>query len=220
MGKTLVLSKSALQKVLIEQEVSSEANYKQRLQYPIWPGGISGITIGLGLDVGTQSPEALQKALSGILLQEDIDRLKKVCGILGFICKEKLPIPVKVLWSQALQIFYRSSLPKYAKEAASVYDELETLHPYEQTVFVGLVYNRGAGLNDKAGSDRRKEMKLLVNAIKSDDDKLMASLVRQMKRLWDEKKQGGLIARRELEAHLLELPDDPIPEDDKLYIEI
>lgn len=220
MSTELILSKWALLKVLIEQEVSNEANYKNKLQQPIWPGGLSGITIGLGYDIGYQKPEELQKDLDGIVAQADIDRLKIYCGIVGHLCKAKLPVPVTITWSQALKIFYRSSLPKYAKEASQIYDELHTLHPYEQTVFVGLVYNRGALLKDKEGSDRRKEMRMLVQEIREDDDKGMAALIRQMKRLWDQRKLGGLIARRELEAQLVELPDDPIAEEDKIYLTV
>lgn len=220
MSTVITLSKWALSRVLIEAEVSSEAHYKAKLQYPIWPGKISGITIGLGYDLAHHTPEQVAKDLDGILEPADITRLQKYCGLMGTICKSKLPIPVKLTWSGALQLFYRSSLPKYVKEAADAYDELETLHPYEQTMFVDLVYNRGSLLKDAPGSTRRKEMRLLADAIKADDDKMMAALIRQMKRLWDEKNEGGLIKRRELEAQLVELPDDPIPEEDKLYITI
>lgn len=220
MSKILTLSKKAIADLIIEQEVSSEANYKQRLQYPIWPGGTSGVTIGLGYDIGNQSAVQAQKDLEGILPQEDIDRLKRYCGLIGTICKQKLPIPVKVSWDQAEKIFYRTSIKRYARMAASVYDELETLHPYEQTAVVGLVYNRGSNTKDAPGSDRRREMNLLIQAIKLDDDKTMAKLFRQMKRLWDERKQGGLIRRRELEAAYIEAVDTPISEEDKLYIEL
>jgi len=216
MSKILTLSRKAIEDLIIEQEVSSRENYIKRLQYPIWPGGISGITIGLGYDLAHHTPEQVQKDLSGILDQVDIDRLKRYCGIVGTICKGKLPIPVKVTWDQAQKIFYFTSLKKYARMAANVYDELETIHPYEQTAVVGLVYNRGASLTGSS----RTEMNLLIQAIKLDDDKTMVKLFRQMKRLWDEKKQGGLIRRRELEAVYIEAVDNPIPEEDKLYIEI
>lgn len=220
MSKVLCLSKKAIVDLIIEQEVSSEANYKQRLQYPVWPGGTSGITIGLGYDVGNQSVEQIHKDLEGILTPEDIFRLQKCAQKIGTLCKQLLPIPVKVSWDQAQKIFYRTSIKRYTRMAASVYDELETLHPYEQTAIVGLVYNRGNNTKDKPGDDRRREMYLLIEAIKRDDDKLMASIIRQMKRLWDETKQGGLIRRRELEAVYIEAVDTPIPEEDKLYIEI
>lgn len=220
MSKTIILSKYAIRRVIIEQEVTSEAYYNQRLQFPMWPGGLSGITIGFGYDLGQQTPADVARDLQGILPDSDIRILQGLCSYRGTICKSKLPVNVRMTWSQASMLFYRTSLLKHVKETAAVYPGLEHLHPYDQTAIVGLVYNRGGSLKDKEGSDRRKEMRLLVDAVKADDDKLMASIIRQMKRLWDEKKMGGLIARRELEAELIALPDDPIPAEDQLIFEI
>lgn len=38
--------------LIVGCEVSGKANYEARYQRPVWPKGLSGITIGIGYDVG------------------------------------------------------------------------------------------------------------------------------------------------------------------------
>ncbi len=215
MGKVLTLSRKAIIDLIIQPEVSSQANYEKKLRGVVWPGGASGLTIGLGYDIGMVS--AAQVALDWwpVLPATSIVQLQKVAGITGPKCKQYLGMAIDIPWATALQVFYNTSLKQHARKAANTYPELEELHPYEQTAIVGLVYNRGASLV----GERRTEMKELVDAIKADDDTLMAALIREMKRLWTNK-QGGLILRREEEADYIELEDKPIPEEDKLLIPV
>lgn len=217
----LTLSKKAIEALIINFEVSSKRNYDRRLQRPIWPGGASGVTIGLGYDLGHQKPDDVRRDLDGLLTPEQIIALITACGVTGprarTICNNLQHIVL--LWDKACVLFYKSSLPFYAKQTYRVYPDVVNIHPYEQTVFVGLVYNRGNALRDSSANDRRREMRELIAAIKADNDKLMASLLRSMKRLWNDS-QKGLILRREEEAKWVELADTPIPEDDKLEIDV
>ena len=218
MSKVLTLSKKAIYDLIISQEVSSKEIYQQKYYRPIYPGKNSGITIGLGYDVGANAPVQVQKDWGSILPPDLITRLQKYCGKRGQICATYVPLlkDVSITWEQAVKGFYRASLPRYARMTASIYPELETLHPYEQTAIVGLVYNRGTDLT----GDRRTEMLKLKQAIIDDNDTEMASLIRSMERLWVGQGMDGLVKRRELEAKYIAYPDTPIPEDDKLLIEI
>ena len=74
------------------------------------------------------------------------------------------------------------------------------------------MYNRIARLD----GDRRREMKQLIKAIKNDDDKIMADLIRFMCRL--RPNTIGLRKRIEAEAALIELADSPVPPADILKI--
>lgn len=212
MSKTLTLSRKAIYDLIIEREVSSREYYNAKLKSPVWPGKASGVTIGLGYDVGYTTQMQLQEDWSGILQPSEIMRLARYCGKSGSICQTFLPIPIRISWEDALKVFYNTSLTHHTSIAAGVYGGLEKLHPYEQTAIVGLVFNRGGSLI----GERRLEMAQLVDAIKSDNDKMMASLIRHMERLWPDSK--GLRYRRELEAKYIEMPDDPIPDEDKLVI--
>lgn len=213
----LILSRKAIEELIIAPEVSSKDVYIKKYQAPTWPGGESGITIGIGYDLGYKSPIDVQKDLGGIVHPEIIVRLQKCAGTRGIYSRTFLEgfKDIKTTWEQAIKIFYCTSLRKYCEQALKIYPGLEHLHPYEVTAIVGLVYNRGASLQ----GDRRKEMRELMDAIRDDDDKLMASLIRQMKRLWG-KEQSGLLARRDKEAAWIEAPDNPIPKEDELLIEI
>ena len=211
----LTLSKYAVNELIIEFEVTSKQVYDSRYKKPVWPGGTSGVTIGLGYDIGFATPGMLQKDFGAYLRPSELQQLSKCCGVIGIACKKLLPIDVVIPWQVACEVFYKVSLPKYAKLAASVYDELETLHPWEQTAIVGLVYNRGASIK----GERRAEMAQLVAAIKNDNDILMASIIKQMKRLWGED-QKGLRLRRDKEAAFIAAPDNPIPAEDALIIEV
>lgn len=213
--KVLTLSRKAIDDLIIFQEVTSQEYYDQKLKRPIWPGGESGVTIGVGYDLGFVNELEFQLDWGRILTPTEMNILKKYLGKKGKICKEYLPINVSIGYHSAKNVFFRTSLRRAAIRAASVYPELETLHPYEQTAIVGLVYNRGSSLR----GERRKEMADLVQAIKDDDDKVISSLIRQMKRLWG-KELRGLQLRRDLEAKYVDFPDTTIPDEDKLLIEV
>ena len=101
---------------------------------------------------------------------------------------------------------------EFAKKAASIYPDLFKLNPVEQSVIVGLVYNRGASLD----GDRRREMRSLVAAIQRNDEKGIADLIRAMIRLWPD--TPGLRRRRIAEAALIDEPNTPVAEADLLTI--
>lgn len=114
----------------------------------------------------------------------------------------------------ALQVFYNTTIFEFAKRALRIYPNLPNLHPVEQSVIVGLVYNRG----DALAGDRRREMRELITAIKNDDDQSMADLIRSMCRLWPN--TAGLRRRRMLEAQLIEMADLPVPDSDILRLNV
>jgi hypothetical protein len=50
----------AAKKLILAFEVSNEKTYAERYQHPIWPGGRSGVTIGIGYDLGYASKDDVQ----------------------------------------------------------------------------------------------------------------------------------------------------------------
>jgi len=50
-GASMIVSKKSLD-LIIAFEVSSKTAYNSKYKNPIWPGGESGITIGIGYDIG------------------------------------------------------------------------------------------------------------------------------------------------------------------------
>lgn len=222
----LILSKDAINKSIMAWECSwtpkdGFAVYNRRQRRPMVPlpdTTESGVTIGIGYDCGQYSAQKIRADWGGVLPKPMVDALVKTAGKKKQDAVAMLPsvkfvdVPVEA----ALQVFYNTSIYEFGGLTLKIYPDLPKLHPVEQSVMVSLVYNRGNDINAK--KDRRKEMRELVDAIKRDNDKEMADLILAMCRLWPNIK--GLKNRRKSEAELILLPDTPIPDSDKLIIDL
>jgi hypothetical protein len=209
-GASMIVTYSSLD-ALIQAEVSSEKIYNQKYQSPIWAGGDSGVTIGIGYDCGYCSKQTFTKDWQNYLSEKAITALKASCGIKGIKCKSLLPSlqSIKIPYNIAVQVLYATTIPACARDARKIYPGIEKLPPDIQGAILSLIYNRGPLINN---SDRRKEMKALAPLIAKGDG--IAKQLRSMKRLWDPRKQKGLIDRREYEAQLVENASfDFLPED-------
>lgn len=211
-GASMIVSYSSLD-TLIQAEVSSEKVYNLKYQSPVWAGGDSGVTIGIGYDCGYCSKQIFIKDWQNYLSEKAISALKPCCGIKGINSKTLLSSLqfIKIPYNVAKQVFYATTIPACAKDARDIYPGIEKLPPDVQGAILSLVYNRGPLINN---SDRRMEMKALISLVAKGDMAGIAAQLRSMKRLWDPKKQKGLIDRREYEAQLVENASfDFLPED-------
>ena len=174
----------------------------------------SGVTIGIGYDCGQYTPGRIRLDWQSVLQLNMVNALASTAGLKKQAAVNSLPSVrnVDVPIEAALQVFYNTTIFKFAKKAERMYPYRFKLHPVEQAVITGLVYNR----SDSLDGDRRREMKQLIMAIKSDNDKAITDLIRCMRRLWPD--TPGLRRRREAEAALIELADIPVPETDILKI--
>lgn len=218
----LQLSKDAINKAIMAFEVSWSpvsgfAVYNKKYRKPVVPDPVntnSGVTIGIGYDCGQYAANKIRLDWQSVLPLNMVNALAAVAGLKKQAAVSKLPSlsNVDVPIEEALQVFYNTTIFEFAKKAVKIYPDLFKLHPVEQSVITGLVYNRG----DSLDGDRRREMKQLIKAIKNDDDKVTADLIRSMCRLWPN--TIGLRKRREAEAALIELADTPVPPVDILKI--
>jgi len=218
----LQLSKDAINKAIMAFEVSWSPTtgfdvYNRKYRKPIVPDPVntnSGVTIGIGYDCGQYSANKIKMDWQSVLPLNMVNALAAVAGCKKQQAANQLPslsmviVPIEA----ALQVFYNTTIFDFARRASRIYPDLFKLNPVEQSVITGLVYNRGDGL---AGG-RRREMRQLITAIRDDDDKEMADLIRSMCRLWPD--TLGLRKRRQAEAALVELADQPIPDSDILQI--
>ncbi len=221
---TLRLSKEAINQAILAFEIgydnaSKFEYYNKKLSkptVPAWQTTDSGVTIGIGFDCGYNSPAEIRNAWGSILPKHQVEALVKCSGKKRKEAFDLLPTvkDIVVPIEEALKVFYNTTIYKSAKMALQVYPDLPNIHPVEQSVIVGLVFNRGNSLD----GDRRKEMRQLVAAIKKDNDAETAQIIRNMKRLWADVK--GLRVRRDVEADLIAQSDLPIPESDILTIVI
>jgi hypothetical protein len=197
---SLVVSKRALDKI-IEYEVSSAAIYEKKYQKPIFPGAESGVTIGIGYDLGHNTKTAIDADWRGKIPDADLELLKAVAGAKGekakSLCAELKSVSVP--FGAACEVFYVCTLPRYAKDTRAVYPGVEKLPADAQGALLSLIYNRGSSL----AGDRRKEMKEICALVAAKDLKGIAEQIAAMKRLWDKTKLPGLHARRDDEALLV-----------------
>lgn len=222
----LVISKDALNKSIMAWECSwtpkdGFAVYNRRQRRPMVPlpdTTESGVTIGIGYDCGQYSAQKIQADWGGVLPKPMVDALVLTAGKKKQDAVAMLPSVkfVDVPIEAALQVFYNVSVYEFAKLTLKIYPDLPKLHPVEVAVMISLVYNRGNDISSLKSS--RKEMRELVGAIKRDNDKEMADLLIAMCRLWPGVK--GLRNRRMSEAELVLLPDTPIPDSDKLIVDL
>ena len=68
---------------IVRFEVGSRAQYERRYAHPTWPGGESGVTIGLGYDLGFTSKAQIEADFGPFLEQPARASLAAVQGIKG-----------------------------------------------------------------------------------------------------------------------------------------
>jgi GH24 family phage-related lysozyme (muramidase) len=212
-GGTMMVSRKGME-LLISFEVSSKQAYNKSYKNPIWPGGASGVTIGIGYDLGHNSKATIAADWGNKIPAADLALLQSVSGLTGAPAKNALaPVrSVVISYEAALEVFYQRTLSVYARQTKKAYPGVEKLPPDAQAALLSLVYNRGAALE----GTNRGEMKNIVALVAAGDLAGIAKQIRNMKRIWAGKGLPGLIDRREREAVLTEqasfniLPEDII----------
>jgi len=195
-----MISKKAID-LIIQHEVGGRAVYEKRYQKPIWAGGDSGLTIGLGYDVGYVKETQLFSDWQGLNLNF-LNALKRFCGIKGEVVKTMMRgevLNVIIPYNIAYEVFVKKSIPKYYALTKKIYPQLDELNEDTRGALVSMVYNRGA----KIDGESRKEMKAIVDLVAKKDYEGIAEQIEQSKRLWEGKGLDGLVIRREAEADLV-----------------
>jgi GH24 family phage-related lysozyme (muramidase) len=167
-----------------------------------WPGGDSGITIGVGYDLGFVSKDQFEEDWSPFLASDEIERLKDVIGLSGENARERAGDfrDIKIKRADAEQVFKERTLPLYSQRTEDAFPGLDQLPENVQGALVSLVFNRGPGMN----GDSRREMRAVRDAVANGDLQEIANQIRAMKRIWEGKGLDGLLKRRDAEADLVE----------------
>ena len=192
------------QQLIVTEEIGSAAFYDKECQHPVWPGGASGVTIGIGYDLGQHTPAELQADWGSILGGTEITQLAKCCGLRGSAAHEQVTLGlfVTVNLSQAMKVFINTTLPQYAQMTEDALDNCGQLHPDAFGALVSITYNRGAhGWND-FNEERYSEMAGIGDAMDEKNYAAVPNLIRSMKRLWPV--DSDLWNRRLHEAALFE----------------
>jgi hypothetical protein len=196
-----MVSKKAID-LIIQHEVGGRAYYEKKLQAPIWAGGESGVTIGMGYDLGFNSEKQFMADWSGVINLNYINALRPTIGIKGPQAKAMLKgeiLNVRIPYNTAYEVFVKSSLPRYYAMTKKIYPNMDLLNDDTKGALVSVVYNRG----NKLEGDSRAEMRAIVDLIAKQDYEGIAEQIEKSKRLWENRGLDGLVVRRESEADLI-----------------
>jgi GH24 family phage-related lysozyme (muramidase) len=196
-----MISKKAID-LIIQFEIGGRTYYDKALQKPTYPGGESGVTIGIGYDLGYNTDKQFLADWSPSLNLNFVNALRPLCSLKGEKVKGLLRgevLNVRIPYNIAYNVFVKTSVPRYYKATLSIYPQLAELNEDTQGALVSMIYNRGTSLN----GERRKEMRNIVALVANKDYEGIAEEIENSKRLWEHKGMDGLVLRREAEADLI-----------------
>jgi GH24 family phage-related lysozyme (muramidase) len=135
---------------IIQEEVTDKNYYNSHDASPSIPGGKSGITIGIGYDLGQVSPAQFQIDWGNLLSASVMSQLLPFVGKSGLTQSALAPIGgIKIPWDAAVTEFEEQTLPQTIEDTRSIYPQLDDLPSESQAALVSLVYNRGNSLLHK-----------------------------------------------------------------------
>ncbi len=191
--------------LMIAFEVTSQSTYTRLYQRPTWPKGASGVTIGIGYDIGYATRAHLTEDWIGKIPDPIIQRFAAACGVTGEAAHSTVPElrDISINWQTANDQFLKRVLPRAVGEAERSLPNTDLLSAEALGALVSLIYNRGASFNSP--KDRFREMRAIKVHMEAKAFPNIPDEIRAMKRIWEnDPDMLGLLERRELEALLFE----------------
>lgn len=195
------------------EETGGLAYYQKITRFPHWPGGESGITIGVGYDLRFNKLENFQKDWGHYLPAATLQELAKDIDKQGSDLRANAlkNMGIEVPFYAAWQVFVRKTLPNFYQETLKVYPSLASLPNFCPSVLVSLVYNRGSAINGKNREEMANIQRILADAeqarlkgkTRAEVSQLLlpaADELLEMKKYWPV--TSGLVKRRQQEANL------------------
>jgi GH24 family phage-related lysozyme (muramidase) len=191
------------QRLILDFEVGGgEPYYVRYLQRPTWPEGASGVTIGVGYDLGYNTREQIARDWAE-LPAVTLARLQACAGMKGTMAKLKTREVRDIIipWTLALKVYQSRTIPRFAEATRRAYPGVETLHPSAQGAYLSWVFNRGEGITSSARDlEKRLIRRDTPSAFPAVPGHFLAS-----QRLWIGTSNGaGLCRRRQAEAALIQ----------------
>lgn len=187
---------------VINFETGGQSYYEKFLKKMTWPKGASGITMGIGADLGYMTLKEYNSYFSKFFTDSQNSKIKETIGLKGENAKKVLSKVknIELSWDNASEAFVAWTLPKFWNLTNALWPKMDELCEKAQIGLVSLVFNRGASTKGSS----RTEMVNIKSLVLKKDYKGIAREIRSMKRLWEGKNMDGLIKRREEEAKMVE----------------
>lgn len=191
---------------IVGEEVGGQSYYTKFACHPSWPGGSSGVTIGVGYDLGQTNAQGFQAIWGDKLDAGSAGRLATALGVHAATpegaqqCKTLVDQlhDIVIPWDMAMDVFTNRILPGYISRTLAAFPGVEKLDGLCLGAMVSLVYNRGTSLV----GDSRTEMKTIHDLIAAGTPDGVPDQFRAMKRLWPT--VAGLQKRRDAEADMFQ----------------
>ena len=197
------ISQSAID-LIIAEEVSSKAYYEKHYTHPEWPGGSSGITVGVGYDLGYATKTKISQDFRGKVSDNMLLVMQRCAGVSGAAAASLLhevKSSIDIPWDVGMDVFMNRDVLQWISIVNKAVPNCEFLNPTCLGVLVSLAYNRGAaGFN--SSTDRNREMKAIRDLMAAKRFNEIPNQFRAMARLWPG--VSGLQGRRYREAKLFE----------------
>lgn len=184
--------------LIIRWEVGGRNTYVKRYQRPIWPGNsASGVTIGIGYDLGHNSEEVILRDWRGHPHRGYLAAMSGFKGEpAGRLAKRRSWIVTPL--DLAVDVLLDPTLIRYYNIAKRSFPGIEDMSPRTRDALISLVYNRGGNM---VGRSRIEMRAIRDDCIPRRDDECVARQLEIMRRVWAGAKLGkGLMARRMDEA--------------------
>ena len=201
-GSATPISQKAFD-LIVEFEVSSKAVYERKYRSTIWPKEQSGVTIGIGYDVGYATKAQLWSDWKGAIPDAMITALERALGVTGApadAVARQLRSSVDISFDSAIVVHRGKVVPRWVALVERNLPNTGALKPDALGALVSLTYNRGATFA-KAG-ERYREMRSIKAHMAAREFAKVPADLRGMKRIWPN--VPGLQSRREREAKLFE----------------
>lgn len=187
--------------LIIAFEVGSPEVYQAKYRRPIWPGAASGVTVGIGYDLGHTAPRVI--ALDWEAHPHAV-RLAGASGTTGPLARElaRRLADITIEYGYARQVFDQTSVVEHWRVARRVFGpaHFDALPPNAQGALVSVVFNRGGSM---AGERRREMRAIRDDCLPRGDTHCIATQLRAMARLWAGTDiEAGMRRRRHAEAEL------------------
>lgn len=193
----MTLSEKGLELVLEHEVGGGQRYYDKFLSRPTVPGFDSGITIGIGFDLGYVNESEFSAAWGDL---EGAGLLRTCVGLKADGARKMIRAVggIVVPWAHALRVFLDHTCPTHWVRTLRVYPQSINLPEDCASALFSLVFNRGTSLT----GERRAEMRGIKDALATGHRDAVPGLIRSMQRLWPA--TSGLVRRREDEAALFE----------------
>jgi len=203
---------------IISWEVGSKSYYDKYLSTPTWPGGDSGVTLGIGVDLGFYTKAQVAEMFS-FLPQNQIKELQSAVGYTGQKAHVQIGPKMKqihISYEDAVGVFKKYDIPKATRELLKIYPNAPKLNPDTTAMLLSLVYNRGNSLRGNTRVDMA-DIAHITETIEAEDYEAIAQEFEDMTRLWKGKGLDGLVNRRLEEADIIRHSVNKVFPEDAIY---